>query len=184
MTTLVHPAGADTQDPPLSGLYLATQGQVDDGDVRLLVELEPGHAGRIVEVRVDPERLQAHSPLQVGAHLRVVEVGGRGWRHVRIEFREYSVPPSLAACIVVDVSKEPGLSADDPEATADACYQVLQSRQSRGIWRVLVIRRDLGTIVKGELFDNVEAARAELASLRDDLTRLSPDAFRVRHRLP
>jgi hypothetical protein len=184
MTTLVHPADADADEHSLSGLLGGARLQDDGGAARLLAELDPGHAGRITEIRLDPERFLANSPLRVGAHLRVVEVGGRGWRHVRIDFREYSVPPSLAARIVVDTSEEPEIEAGDPSATAESCYQALQSKQSRGIWRVLVIRRDLGTIVRGELFDNADAARAALGALREELTALSPDAFRARHRLP
>jgi hypothetical protein len=177
MTTLVHPADAGADAP-------STRGLAGGALTRLLVHLGPGHAGRIAEVLVDPQRLQEHSPLQVGAHLRVVEVGGRGWRHVRIGFREYSVPPSLAARILLDTSGEPEPTADAPEAGAEATYQVLRSRHGGGIWRVVVARRDLGTIVKSQLLDSADAARAAVEALRADLAAMTTAAFRAHHRLP
>jgi hypothetical protein len=186
MTTLVHPAsGAAAPDqPPTGGLAEQAPRQEGDGARRLLAELGAGHAGRIAEVRLDPDRLLTGSPVQVGAHVRVIEVGGRGWRHVRIGHREYSVPSRLATQIVVDLSEEPEPAAADPHAGAAACYEVVCSRIARGFWRVMVVRRDNGAVVKGDVFDDADAAKAASAALREDLAAMSPAGFRARHRLP
>jgi hypothetical protein len=171
---------------------------------RPLAELAAGHEGRIADLRLgDDAHLAAGSPLRVGAHVYVVEASGRGWQHVRIGFREYSVPLRVAERIVVDAPPPPpgppapaapspaagvtglpaGPAAVDGLSAAADTYEVLLTRRRRTIWRVLVIHRS-GTVVRSLLFDDREAARALWHTLREEAASTTAAEFRARHGLP
>lgn len=167
---------------------------------RPLAELAAGHEGRIADLRLgDDAHLAAGSPLRVGAHVYVVESSGRGWQHVRIGFREYSVPLRVAERVVVDapllLPGPPAPAAPSPAAGVTAppgmealtraadTYEVLLTRRRRTIWRVLVIHR-CGTVVRSLLFDDREAARALWHALREEAASTTAAEFRARHGLP
>jgi hypothetical protein len=148
----------------------------------LLSELEAGRAGVIVEVRLDPgARLTGASPLRPGARVEVLEAVGPATRHVRIGYREYSVPAAIGRSIVVDCSGEP---APEAGATADTCYEIVLNRLSRGVFKLLVVRRDTGAVVRGEIVERAADAKAAREALRMEAAAMSPTAFRLRHRLP
>jgi hypothetical protein len=185
--------------PRLSGRHAPTGGPRQRSR-RPLADLEPGHEGRIASFRLGLDtRLAVGSPLRVGAHVYVVEASGRGWQHVRIGFREYSVPLHVAERIVVDaplpprqappspVAARPGgegtETGDSAEASASEWYEVLLTRRRRTIWRVLVIHRG-GTVVRSLTFDDRDAARALWNSLRAEAESTTVAEFRARHALP
>lgn len=58
------------------------------------------------------------SPLRVGARVYVVESTGRGWQHVRIGCREYSVPRRVAERVEVDALTSPHLPASQLSSPA------------------------------------------------------------------
>lgn len=149
-----------------------------------LAALGAGAEGTIVELRFAPHHRPApESPLRRGAAVYVVEAPGGGWLHVRINFREYSVPPGVADRVVVAVKERPAAREAGPEA-AGAAYTVLFSRAGRKAWRVRVVHRDGGAVVLTELFDAEADARRRLAELRRDAAALDAAAFRSRHGLP
>lgn len=167
---------------------------------RPLADLAAGHEGRIADLRLGGDvQVVAGSPLRVGAHVYVVESSGRGWQHVRIGFREYSVPLRVAERVVVDgpllLPGPPAPAAPSPAAGATArpgmealtravdTYEVLLTRRRRTIWRVLVIHRR-GTVVRSLLFDDREAARALWRTLREEAESTTVAEFRARHGLP
>ncbi|HEV8650529.1 MAG TPA: hypothetical protein VG276_14245 [Actinomycetes bacterium] len=150
----------------------------------LLAELAAGAEGTIVELRFAPHHRPApESPLRRGAAVYVVEASGGGWLHVRINFREYSVPPGVADRVVVAVKQRPAPRAAGPE-TAGAAYAVLLSRAGRTAWRVRLVHRDDGAVVLSEPFDSEADARRRLDELRRDAAALDAAAFRSRHGLP
>ncbi len=147
-----------------------------------LSELGAGRAGVIVAVRLAPgARLTGTSPLRPGARVEVLEATTPGSRHVRIGFREYSVPAAIGLGILVGCSRERAPSAG---TTADACYEIVLNRLSRGVLKLLVVRRDTGAVVHGQILDSPAAAKEARERLRAEAARLSPEAFRLRHRLP
>jgi len=144
-----------------------------------LAALGAGAEGTVVELRFEPHQQPSpQSPLRPGASLYVVEAPGGGWLHVRIDFREYSVPPGVADRVVVAVKQRPA----HPEA-AGAAYAVLFSRVDRQAWRVRVVVRSDGAVVLSELFDTEADARRRLDELRRDTAALDVAAFRLRHGL-
>jgi len=149
----------------------------------LLAALGAGAEGTIVELRFAPEHRPApESPLRRGAAVYVVETPGGGWLHVRINFREYSVPPGVADRVVVAVKERPAPRESGPEA-AGAAYAVLFSRAGRTTWRVRVVHRDDGAVVLSEVFDAEADAQRRRDELRHDAAILGSSAFRARHRL-
>ncbi|HET9557290.1 MAG TPA: hypothetical protein VFS70_09135 [Actinomycetota bacterium] len=65
--------------------------------VRSLADLGQGARGRIVELRLPPgRRTLPSSPLRPGATVYVAEATGGRWLHVRIDYREYSIPVGVA----------------------------------------------------------------------------------------
>ena len=72
--------------------------------VRALAELGQGARGRIVELRLPPgRRTLPSSPLQPGATVYVAEATGGRWLHVRIDYREYSIPLGVAEGVLIEV---------------------------------------------------------------------------------
>ena len=159
---------------------------------RPLAGLGAGAEGTIVELRLGPRQRRAHeSPLREGATVYVVEAPGGGWLHVRIGFREYSVPPGVAERVVVAVKQRPARIGGAPVRAA-AAYALLRSRVDRGAsraagraaaWRVRVVQRDDGAVVLSELFDSEADAGRRLEELHRDAEALDPAAFRARHAL-
>lgn len=150
----------------------------------LLAALGTGAEGTIVELRFGPgHRPAPASPLRPGAAIYVVEAPGGGWLHVRINFREYSVPPGVADRVVVQVKQRPAAREAGP-AAAGAAYAVLFSRAGRTAWRVRVVHRDDGAVVLSQLFDAEADARRRLDQLRGDVATLDAAAFRAHHGLP
>lgn len=146
-----------------------------------LAELRPGRAGRIVELGLaEGERLAAGSPLRQGLTVRVVEAVADEWLHVRIGYREYSVPMRLAQRILVEVERGAEHAEQVPASEA---YAVLFSREGRTMWRVRVVRRDTGTVVFSSLHGSEEQARREWAALRADAERMDAEGFRAAHGL-
>lgn len=157
-------------------------GPAQDRRGRPLAELAPGASGRVLALRVPTApRQPAASPLRPGAVVYVVEATGGRWLHVRIDFREYSIPVDLAELVLVVETGAPA-PADGPARAADA-YAVLRSRVARGLWQVRVIERSSGAVAASELFDREADARARLDELERDAARLDPTAFRARHAL-
>ena len=147
--------------------------------VRALAELGQGARGRIVELRLAPgRRALPGSPLQPGASVYVAEATGGRWLHVRIDYREYSIPLGVAEGVLIDVPE-----AAQPPAAADA-YAVLVSRLERRSWRVRVIDRSSGVVVWNEWFEEEAAARRRHQELSADAGSLDAAAFRARYRLP
>ena len=65
--------------------------------VRTLADLGQGARGRIVELRLPPGgRALPGSPLRPGATVYVAEATGGRWLHVRIDYREHSIPLDVA----------------------------------------------------------------------------------------
>lgn len=173
---------------------------------RPLADLAAGHEGRIAGLRLGEDaQIEDNSPLRVGARVYVVESTGHGWQHVRIGFREYSVPRRVAERVEVDALPSPQLSSpaapspaagDDTALTGDGAardgtslaraaeqYEVLLTRRRRTIWRVLVVHRG-GTVVRSLLFDDRHAARALWSGLREEAESMTVTEFRARHGLP
>jgi hypothetical protein len=147
--------------------------------VRALAELGQGARGRIVELRLPPgRRALPSSPLRPGASVYVAEATGGRWLHVRIDYREYSIPLGVAAGVLIDVPE-----AVQPPAAADA-YALLVSRLDRRSWRVRVIDRASGVVVASEWFEEEAVARRRHQELAADAGALDAAAFRARYRLP
>jgi len=143
---------------------------------RSLADLEAGQEGRITALAFPT--VDATSPLRPGALVYMVESGADGWRHVRIDFREYSIPVGLAR----QVSVAPPEPPTTPSAEgASELYEVLLSRRRRGAWLVRVVRRTDGAVIRVRRFDTEEEARAWWQELRDDVAALTPEAFRTAH---
>jgi hypothetical protein len=147
--------------------------------VRALADLGQGARGRIVELRLPPgRRTVPGSPLQPGAVVYVAEATGGRWLHVRIDYREYSIPLGVAEGVLIEVSERP-----QPPTARDA-YAVLLSRLDRRSWRVRVIDRASGVVARSEWFEEEPTARRRFQELAGDADTLDPTAFRARYRLP
>ncbi len=147
--------------------------------VRALADLGQGARGQIVELRLPPgRRTLPSSPLRPGATVYVAEATGGRWLHVRIDYREYSIPLGVAEGVLIEVPE-----ASEPPSAADA-YSVLVSRLDRRSWRVRVIDRASGVIVRSEWFEEEAAARRRHGELSGDAGALDAAAFRARYRLP
>jgi hypothetical protein len=146
---------------------------------RSLADLEVGQEGRITGLAF--EGVDASSPLQLGARVYMVESSANGWRHVRIDFREYSIPVGLAERVAVTAPEpRPPLTVD---ASATDLYEVLLSRRRRGSWLVRVVRRADGAVVRVRRFDTEDGARAWWEDLRADAASLDARSFQRTHRL-
>jgi hypothetical protein len=147
--------------------------------VRSLADLGQGARGRIVELRLPPgRRTLPGSPLQPGATVYVAEAAGGRWLHVRIDFREYSIPLGVAEGVLIEVPER-----DRPPSARDA-YAVLVSRLDRRSWRVRVIDRASGVVVRSEWFEEEAAARRRHQEVDGDAGALDAETFRARYRLP
>jgi hypothetical protein len=146
--------------------------------VKPLAHLGQGTRGRIVELRLPPGRAAPGSPLRPGADVYVAEATGGRWLHVRIDFREYSVPIGVAEDVLIEVPERA-----EPPVAADA-YAVLVSRLDRRSWRVRVIERSGGVVARSEWFEDEAAARARFERISADAATLDAAAFRERYRLP
>ena len=147
--------------------------------VRTLADLGQGARGRIVELRLPPgRRTSPGSPLQPGAMVYVAEAPGGRWLHVRIDYREYSIPLGVAEGVLVELPERA-----QPPSAADA-YAVLVSRLDRRSWRVRVIDRASGVVVRSEWFEDEADARRRHDQLSADADTLDAAAFRSRYRLP
>jgi hypothetical protein len=147
--------------------------------VRALADLGQGTRGRIVELRLPPgRRALPGSPLRPGASVYVAEATGGRWLHVRIDYREYSIPLGVAEGVLIDVPE-----ASQPPSATDA-YAVLVSRLDRNSWRVRAIDRSSGVVVRSEWFEDEAAARRRHDELAADAESLDAAAFRSRYRLP
>ena len=147
--------------------------------VRALAELGQGARGRIVELRLPPgRRTTPGSPLQPGATVYVAEATGGRWLHVRIDYREYSIPLGVAAGVLVELPER-----TQPPSAGDA-YAVLVSRLDRRSWRVRVIDRSSGVVARSEWFEDEAAARQRHREVAADAGALDAGAFRARYRLP
>ena len=149
---------------------------------RPLAGLGQGARGRIVEVRLPPgRRFLPESPLQPGADVYVAEAPGGRWLHVRIDFREYSVPMDLAEHILVE---PPADEAAPPRPEATDAYVVLLSRLERRSWRVRIVERAGGAVARSEWFEDADDARRRWEEAAGDAAELDAAAFRARYRLP
>jgi hypothetical protein len=147
--------------------------------VRSLADLGQGARGRIVELRLPPgRRTSPGSPLRPGATVYVAEAPGGRWLHVRIDYREYSIPLGVAEGVLVELPERA-----QPPSAADA-YAVLVSRLERNSWRVRVIDRSSGVVVRSEWFEDEAAARRRHREVAADADALDAAAFRGRYRLP
>jgi hypothetical protein len=147
--------------------------------VKPLADLSQGARGRIVELRLPPgRRTLPGSPLQPGATVYVAEATGGRWLHVRIDFREYSIPLGVAEGVLIEVPDRA-----QPPSARDA-YAVLVSRLERHSWRVRVIDRASGLVVRSEWFEDEAAARRRFEELGGDADALDAAGFRARYRLP
>jgi hypothetical protein len=147
--------------------------------VKALADLGQGARGQIVELRLPPGRRTAPgSPLRPGATVYVAEATGGRWLHVRIDYREYSIPLGVAEGVLIELPER-----EQPPTAADA-YAVLVSRLERRSWRVRVIDRASGVVVRSEWFEEEAAARQRHAELAADAAALDAAAFRARYRLP
>jgi hypothetical protein len=147
--------------------------------VRALADLGQGARGRIVELRLPPgRRTLPGSPLQPGATVYVAEAPGGRWLHVRIDYREYSIPLGVAEGVLIEVPER-----SQPPSAADA-YAVLVSRLDRRSWRVRVVDRASGVVVRSEWFEDEAVARRRHGELSADAGALDATAFRSRYRLP
>ena len=162
--------------------------------VRALADLGQGARGRIVELRLPPgRRTLPTSPLRPGAMVYVAEATGGRWLHVRIDFREYSIPLGVAEGVLIEVPDRGPARADpaveqaggrDDGRPAGEAYAVLVSRLDRHSWQVRVIDRGSGVVVRSEWFEDEPAARRRFEQLAGDAGALDDSAFRARHRLP
>jgi hypothetical protein len=147
--------------------------------VRALADLGQGARGRIVELRLPPGRRPLpSSPLQPGATVYVAEAAGGRWLHVRIDYREYSIPLGVAEGVLIDVPE-----ASEPPSATDA-YAVLVSRLDRRSWRVRVIDRASGVVAASEWFEEEAMARRRHEELAAAARSLDAATFRARYRLP
>ena len=147
--------------------------------VRALADLGQGTRGRIVELRLPPgRRTLPGSPLQPGATVYVAEATGGRWLHVRIDYREYSIPLGVAEGVLIELPDR-----EQPPSATDA-YAVLVSRLERRSWRVRVIDRASGVVAASEWFEDEAAARRRHHELTADADALDAAAFRSRYRLP
>ena len=147
--------------------------------VKALADLGQGARGRIVELRLPPgRRTLPGSPLQPGATVYVAEATGGRWLHVRIDYREYSIPLGVAEGVLVEVPETP-----QPPSAAEA-YALLASRLDRRSWRVRVVDRASGVVVRSEWFEDEAAARGRRDELAAQASALDAAAFRSRYRLP
>ena len=147
--------------------------------VRALADLGQGARGQIVELRLPPgRRALPGSPLQPGATVYVAEATGGRWLHVRIDYREYSIPLGVAEGVLIDVPE-----ASEPPSATDA-YAVLVSRLDRRSWRVRVIDRASGVVARSEWFEEEAEARRRHEELTAAARSLDAAAFRARYRLP
>ena len=152
------------------------------GPAAPLTELASGARGRVVELRLGPgERHLPSSPLQPGADVYVVEAAGGRWLHVRIGFREYSIPTDLAERVLVATDDA---GPPEPAPAAATAYTVLVSRLDRETWRVRGVERGSGTVARSEAFEAEADARARWEALSRDAASLDLAAFRERYRLP
>jgi hypothetical protein len=108
----------------------------------------------------------------------VAEATGGRWLHVRIDYREYSIPLGVARGVLIEVPERA-----QPPAAGDA-YAVLVSRLDRRSWRVRVVDRSSGVVVRSEWFEEEAAARRRRDELGADAAGLDAAAFRARYRLP
>jgi hypothetical protein len=146
--------------------------------VKPLADLGQGARGRIVELRLPPGRTTPGSPLRPGATVYVAEATGGRWLHVRIDYREYSIPLGVAEDVLIEVPERA-----QPPAAGDA-YAVLVSRLDRRSWRVRVIERSSGVVARSEWFEDEPVARGRFEQLSADAAALDAAAFRARYRLP
>ena len=108
----------------------------------------------------------------------VAEATGGRWLHVRIDYREYSIPLGVAEGVLVEVPER-----SQPPSATDA-YALLVSRLDRRSWRVRVVDRASGVVACSEWFEDEAAARRRHHELADDDAALDAAAFRARYRLP
>ena len=146
--------------------------------VKPLADLGQGARGRIVELRLPPGRTAPGSPLRPGATVYVAEATGGRWLHVRIDYREYSIPLGVAEGVLIEVPE-----TSQPPSAAEA-YAVLVSRLDRRSWRVRVIDRASGVVARSEWFEEEAAARRRHEELATAARSLDAAAFRARYRLP
>jgi hypothetical protein len=147
--------------------------------VRALAELGQGARGRIVELRLAPgRRTSPRSPLRPGATVYVAEATGGRWLHVRIDYREYSIPLGVAEGVLIELPER-----DQPPSAADA-YAVLVSRLERRSWRVRVVDRASGVVARSEWFEDEAAARRRHAELATDAATMDAGTFQSRYRMP
>jgi hypothetical protein len=147
--------------------------------IRTLADLGQGARARIVELRLAPGRRPLpRSPLRPGATVYVAEATGGRWLHVRIDYREYSIPLGVAEGVLIEELERSG----SPSA-ADA-YALLVSRLDRNSWRVRVVDRVSGVVAASEWFEDEAAARRRHRELKADAEALDAAAFRARYRLP
>jgi hypothetical protein len=147
--------------------------------LKALADLGQGARGRIVELRLAPgRRTLPSSPLRPGAVVYVAEATGGRWLHVRIDFREYSIPLGVAEGVLVEVPER----ARAPSARD--VYVVLVSRLDRRSWRVRVVDRASGGVGRSEWFEEEAAARRRFEEISGDADALDAATFRARYRLP
>lgn len=108
----------------------------------------------------------------------VAEATGGRWLHVRIDYREYSIPLGVAEGVLVEVPER-----SQPPSATDA-YALLVSRLDRRSWRVRVVDRASGVVARSEWFEDEAAARRRHHELAADADALDAAAFRARYRLP
>jgi hypothetical protein len=108
-------------------------------------------------------------------------LGGGRWLHVRIDYREYSIPLGVAEGVLIELPER----EQPPSAAA---YAVPVSRLERRSWRVRVIDRASGVVARSQWFEDEAAARRRHAELAADAAALDAAldaaAFRARYRLP
>ncbi|MET0832828.1 MAG: FeoA domain-containing protein [Actinomycetota bacterium] len=97
--------------------------------VRALADLGQGARGQIVELRMPPgRRTLPSSPLRPGATVYVAEATGGRWLHVRIDYREYSIPLGVAEGVLIEVPeasarRRHGELSGDAEALDAAAFR-------------------------------------------------------------
>jgi hypothetical protein len=184
MSTLMHMSASDpTRMRRL--MEHARLGESGPEQTTLLAELDAGRTGRILDVRLEPgARLTPTSPLRPGAVVEVLEARPEGARHVRIGFREYSVPAAFARRIVIIPEPPAAPAPAEAAGLASTRYEVLLNKQSRGFWRLVIIQRDNGAIVSSTSYDDTTQARAAREALRAEAATLTLEEFRGRHQLP
>ena len=108
----------------------------------------------------------------------VAEATGGRWLHVRIDYREYSIPLGVAEGVLVEVPER----SQPPSATdADA---LLVSRLDRRSWRSGWSTGPAASVARSEWFEDEAAARRRHHELAADAAALDAAAFRARYRLP